>query len=138
MGDAGEGNGGVEDASRAAGIAEILEREEALAEGGGSWPIQALAGFEEGLTESGGNADRAGGEAGKLVVAEVVESGTLAHAAEDEAAVDALEQGGEVRIVQGGGADNGVFDGAADTVLNEAGEGIEAGEGVGAEVVFFL
>ena len=66
--------------------------------------------MEHGGGEGWVEATAAGGEACEVAVAEVVDDGLFAHAADDEGRVDEVKERGEERVVGFVRADDGVFD----------------------------
>jgi hypothetical protein len=110
VGEGGEGDGFVEDADRVDGVAEVFEWLEAGADGFGGGPIGGLAGVEHGGGEGWVETAAAGGEAGEVTVAEVVDDWLFAHAADDERGVDEVEERGEEGVVGFVRADDGVLD----------------------------
>ena len=121
VGDAGEGDGVVEDKDGAVGVAEVFEGEELFAEVFGAGFVTGVDGVHHLGGEGGGDADAAGGEAVDAEVAEVDEGGLLTDAADDDFGVHEAHEFAKDGVIGGVFADDGVFDPGDEAVVDEGG-----------------
>ena len=123
VGDPGEGDGLVQDADGVDFVAEVFEGFEDGADVFGALEVACVDGGEHGLGEIGAEADAARGKSVDLKFGEMGDRGLLSDAADDEARIDDFDEAGEVIILGGIFADDGVFDPRNESVVDECRDG---------------